>query len=328
MHARLLRPFVVAITPSAIIIMLLLSASAQQPQDSGQQIFIGKPDGSEMKPLLELPEFTMQSSPAWSQDGTLIVFDAWRADRGEKEADAKVVVVNADGSDAKTLGDGAIPSFSPRHQRLAFTRYQANHGIWVMSSAGPEAELVQIDKGYGAAKWSPDGRRIAYTTTRNNEVNLYLYDLIEGDEMPLFEEGQSPYSSFFRNIAWSPDGRQIAFKGQRVDSQTVEVALVDARGARHGHTVRYESKTLYNVSWNHDGSRLYFAQETPTRNNRVQLYSLVANDMSPPEILPGQDPNRANSAAAISPDGKQLLSVSRKPVANNAAKNKGNKANK
>src|SRR5690348_11438023 len=154
----------------------------QADDDADHRIFIGQADGSGMKPLVELGEYRFQGAPVWSADGTKVAFHSYRPGRGEKDADAKIVVVNADGSDPKILGDGEFPSFSPQHQRIVFTRYAPNPGVWVMSIEGPEKELVQLDKGFGAGRWSPDGRKIAYTTTRENGINLYVFDLIEGDE--------------------------------------------------------------------------------------------------------------------------------------------------
>src|SRR6478609_5331823 len=72
---------------------------AKQANDDGEaRIFIGQPDGSEMKPLVDLGEYRFQSAPVWSADGTKVAFHSYRPGRGEKDADAKIVVVNADGS--------------------------------------------------------------------------------------------------------------------------------------------------------------------------------------------------------------------------------------
>jgi TolB protein len=319
---------------SVVAITVLARLVAQEPappanEDSENRIFIGQPDGSGMKPLVSMTDYRVQGSPTWSQDGKLIAFDAWRPALVEKNTDSKVIVVNADGSDPKILGDGAMPSFSPRHNRIAFSRYEPNYGVWVMSSEGPESELVLLDDQGWSAKWSPDGRQIAYTVPGENAANLVVFDLVEGVRIALFEEGKSPYSSFFWNFSWSPDGRRIAFKGQRIGSEMLEVGIIDARGATHGLVTRHESKNISNVSWSHDSRRILFAEQTPQRNNRVQIFSMDANTNDPPEPLAGQDATRGNNAAAPSPDGKQLLIVSRKPppAKNNPVKGKAKKAN-
>ena len=320
------------VTLCALTIAMLAAVVAQEPaaqpasDEFENRIFVGQPDGSGMKPLLEKTEYRTQGSPCWSQDGKLIAFDAWRPGLGEKSTDSKIVVVNADGSDPKVLGDGAMPSFSPRTKRIAFSRYEPNYGVWVMSSEGPEKELVQLDERGWSARWSPDGTQIAYTVPdeTNNTANLVVFDLIEGELRPLFAEGKSPYASFFWNFSWSPDGKQIGFKGQRVGNMNMEVGIIDARGAEHGLVTRYENKNVFNVSWSHDSKRIFFGQQSPQRANRMQIFTAAVESKDPPELLAGQDAARGNSVAVMSPDGKQLLMVSRKPPpAKNAGKAKG-----
>jgi Tol biopolymer transport system component len=305
--------------PLAVLALVLLAAAkiaplaAQQPnEEQDNRIYVCQPDGSQPKPLLDIADYKMQGSPTWSQDGKLIAFDAWRPRLGEKNTDSKIIVVSADGSGAKVLGDGAMPSFSPRHNRIAFCRYTPNYGIWVMSSEGPEKELVLLDEQGWCAEWSPDGRQIAYTATTGEAANLMIFDLVEGLKYPLFEEGASPYVNLFWNFCWSPDGKWIVFKGGRANGK-LEIALVDARGAKHGHIVRLEADTPPNFGWTHDSKSIFFTQRTADRGNRLQLYLMDAATKDPPQLLGGQDPARINAAASPSPDGKQLLIVSRKP---------------
>jgi Tol biopolymer transport system component len=272
-----------------------------------------------MKPLVEIEDYKAQGSPAWSQDGKTIAFDAWRPERGETHVNAKIVVVNADGSKPRVLGDGAMPSFSPRKNRIAISRYDANQGVWVMGSDGPEQELVLLDPEGWGADWSPDGRQIVYAVYSDGGANLVVYDLIEGVRTSLFEEGKLLYSSFFWNFAWSPDGRKIAFKGQRTDGR-VEIGIVDAKGMKDGHVTRFEGEVTPNVAWTHDSKQLVFSRATPERKNRVQLWIMNAGTKDPPQLLSGQDAERINVTAAFSPDGQSLLVASREPPAKKPAK--------
>jgi Tol biopolymer transport system component len=262
---------------------------------------------------LDIADYKMQGSPTWSQDGKLIAFDAWRPRLGESNVNSKIIVVTPDGTGAKVLGDGAMPSFSPRHNRIAFCRYAPNYGIWVMSIEGPEKELVLLDEEGWCGEWSPDGKQIVYAGSTSEGANFMVFDLVEGVKFPLFAEGAAPYVSLYWNFCWSPDGKFIAFKGQRAATSKNEVAIVDARGAKHAHLVLLEAETPPNFHWTHDSKSVLFAQRCPERGNRMQLYLLDADAKSPPRLLEGQDPARANAAGAFSPDGKQLLIVSRKP---------------
>jgi TolB protein len=317
---------------AATPICFFIGGRAEEPvaasEEADTRIYVCQPDGSSMKLLIEKSEYRMQGSPTWSQDGRLIAFDAWRPGMNEKFTDAKVLVVNADGTGLKVLGDGMMPSFSPRHNRIAFSRQEPNYGVWVMSSEGPEKELVHIDPEGWGADWSPDGKQIVYALYDDKGSNLAVYDIVEGLRVLLFEEGKSPYANFFWNFSWSPDGRHIAFKGQRADNEKSELAIIDARGAKHGLVTRVEEEVTPNVTWSHDAKRVFFSQKTASRNNRVQLYTADADTNAAPILLPGQDEMRVNTFAIPCPDGKQLLMVSRKPPEGKgkAAKNKAKKA--
>lgn len=308
---RLLTGLAVLLAAELIAPRLHAQQAVANSEEFDNRIFVCKPDGSQMKPLLDIADYKMQGSPTWSQDGKLVAFDAWRPRTGETSNDAKIIVVNADGTNAKVLGDGAMPSFSPRHNRIALSRYAPNYGVWVMSSEGPDKELVLLDEEGWGAEWSPDGKQIVYAGTTGNAANLMVFDLVEGTKTSLFE-GDSPYVSVFWNFCWSPDGKQIVFKGQRANGK-LEIAVVDARGAKHGHTVRLEVDVPPNFQWSHDSKSVLFAQRTADRGNRLQLYSLEAASQAPPQLLAGQDPARANASGAISPDGMTMLMVSRKP---------------
>ncbi|HEY2411776.1 MAG TPA: hypothetical protein VGI40_06020 [Pirellulaceae bacterium] len=330
--SRLTRIVVLALL-AVVPVSLFVATVAQEPaapasEDADTRIYVCQPDGSGMKLLLEKTEYRMQGSPTWSEDGKLIAFDAWRPGIEEKFTDAKILIVNADGTGLKVLSDGMMPSFSPRHNRIAFSRQHPNYGVWVMSSEGPDKELVQIDEHGWGADWSPDGKQIAYALYEGNESNFAVYDIVEGERFLLFEEGKSPYSNFFWNFSWSPDGRRIAVKAQRADNEKFELVIIDARGAKHGLVTRVEEEVTPNVTWTRDSKRVLFSQKTASRNNRVQLYAAAADTNDAPELLAGQDPQRANTYAVPSPDGKQLLVVSRKPpeAKAKAAKNKAKKA--
>jgi TolB protein len=301
-------------------------AKAPAEADSEERIFIGQPDGSRMKLLTEMADYRPQRSPTWSSDGKLIAFDAWRSARGEKSNDSKIIVVGADGGEPKILGDGALPSFSPRAKRIVFSRFKPNPGVWVMSSDGQETELVELDaEGWGAV-WSPDGRQIAYTAPEGKPANLFVFDLVEGQRITLFEGGKSPYKSFGWYLSWSPDSRRIVFKGQRNGSDKQEIGIVDARGAKHGLVTRFEGKNIWNVSWGSDSNRIFFAQPVAKLGNRNQIFWMDADTLEEPARLAGQDSERGNSAAVFSPDGKRLLMISRKPTAAQNDPSKGTKA--
>lgn len=286
------------------------AAESSPDIDLNPRVFIGEPDGSNMKPLLNLPEYDIQGMPNWSSDGKRIVLEAWRSSLKETNDDSKVVVVNADGSQPRILGDGGMPTFSPRGDRIVFRRAGANKGIWVMSSEGPEKELLSIAPEGWNPRWSPVDERVVYITYGENQ-NLVVFDLAEKKRTPLFEQNQCPYSSFLWNVAWSPDGKKIAFKGRRHSDEKWELGIVDARGAAQGLVTRLPTE-VWNITWCGECNRIFFGMWTPARGGGVQLFSLNPDNKEPPRTLSGLDPARRNSLALHSPDGKKLLMVSAK----------------
>jgi TolB protein len=285
-----------------------LVAAPPAPDDYVQRIMIANPDGSGMKPLVDLPEYKRQGSPTWSKDGKLIAFDAWRPQTGEKAEDAKVIVVNADGSNPRVLGDGAKPSFSPQANRIVFVRYNNNPGVWVMSSAGPDKECVLLDGAGHGADWSPDGTRIVYSTADRQGANLIVYDLVEGTREPMFDADTANYRLVWWNFKWSPDGNKIAFKGMRLDGNP-EMAIVDARGAKHGIVSRFDGnvkKIQTGFTYRPDGKQILFSCEKAGPGARMQIHSIDPNANDPPERVAWQDPLRAYTYPAYSPDGTKI----------------------
>src|SRR4029078_4811858 len=76
-------------------------APKQAKEDFENRIFIGQPDGSAMKLLVQMRDYRPQGSPTWSSDGKMIAFDAWREGFGETKKDSHIIIVNSDGSNTK-----------------------------------------------------------------------------------------------------------------------------------------------------------------------------------------------------------------------------------
>lgn len=176
----------------------------------------------------------------WSPDGQRLAFIAWSgpsettvATPGAGEAATptaedlrarRLVVINADGSDQRTLADSLI---------------------W-HSSTPP-------------FRWSPDSSRIIYTAIRDvNEQPLQavlrVVDVTTGSDVPLAEERPGFLA------AWSPDGSQIAF-GAYVDapdesgSQESELFVMDSDGTNVRQLASRPGPDIGPV-WSPDGARI------------------------------------------------------------------------
>ena len=103
--------------------------------------------------------------------------------------------------------------FSPDGTRLAFTvseppKDTANPThIWVMDVATKQVrQYTYSDKSENSPRWSPDGKFLAFLSSRDEDRQIYLLSSSGGDAYAI-TTGKRGIASF----AWSPDGKQIAF---------------------------------------------------------------------------------------------------------------------
>lgn len=188
------------------------------------------------------------SAPAWSPDGRKILF---LSDAGTScDYCFHLYVVNADGSGERRLthmsktgprrlvGDFS-PAWSPDGQRIAFVRRRFDPTgldvgvVWVMRADGREQrkltrEMSFAERGvYARVAWSPDGRKLAFTSNRDGDADVYS---INSDGSGLRRLTNNP--EYDGDAVWSPDGRQLLFVSNRDGSYGVYIVNADGSGQR------------------------------------------------------------------------------------------------
>jgi Tol biopolymer transport system component len=114
------------------------------------------------------------AEPAWSPDGRRLAFSP------VGRSSAGIWVMDADGRRAHPLvRDGHDPAWSPDGRRIAFASARDRNGQTCLDRCLPSAELYVVDADgrgrrrltrttldEGGPAWSPDGRRLAFSSTR------------------------------------------------------------------------------------------------------------------------------------------------------------------
>lgn len=207
-------------------------------------------DGSNLKQILSLPDFTFFAAAKWSPDGNKIAFEAWRPVMGEGFDDPHhILVVNADGSSVKDLGFGAMSSWSPDGKKLAYSSHgkqDSQYGIGIMNADGTGRELI-TPNGW-SAQWSPKNNEIAYTSDNDNP-ELVVYNMTEKQHRTLPIEHS--YSRIYPGFIWSPDGKWICFKGKLADGG-LEIAAVSTEEGKKNFKVilaRTAQSKISKINW-------------------------------------------------------------------------------
>jgi Tol biopolymer transport system component len=109
-------------------------------------------------------------------------------------------------------GDWA-PQFSPDGQTVAFTSNRTGNSneIWVVAADGSNPKQVTHGPGHqGSARWSPDGRLLAFDAMTRDGIHLYTMESAGGGARQL-----TSGRSLECQPSWSRDGNWIYFQSDR-----------------------------------------------------------------------------------------------------------------
>jgi Tol biopolymer transport system component len=122
------------------------------------------------------------SVPAWSPDGSMILFATNRSSEGTVPV---LYSMNPDGSDQRPFGfpfsiEGTEPDWSPVTNQIVFSRGSAAKGeIWVMDGGSPfptftaRKILANIDNNHSPS-WSPDGKQIVFVSDKYGTDKIFI----------------------------------------------------------------------------------------------------------------------------------------------------------
>ena len=170
-------------------------------------------DGSNQVNLTNNP--AGDGSPAWSPDGTKILFVSRR------DGNDEIYVMNPDGSDGSrlTTTGGTSPAWSPDGTKIAFLGLG---GLSVMNADGSSPMALTMvgggDPYWNQPSWSPDETKIAF-------LGVSGLSVINADGSDL----RSLTSNAVRP-KWSPDGTKIAFTSDPMGSGEIYAINVDGSG--------------------------------------------------------------------------------------------------
>ena len=171
------------------------------------------------------------------------------------------------------------------------------------------AETVQVTTSPGlaiGASFSPDGKRIAYSSNRSGWFEIYVRDIAApSEERQATADGQQN-----TDPAWSPDGKWIAYHS--VAQHGVWVLPVE------GGEPRQVSKFGSAPSWSPDGAQLAFRSYEPTSlaasdwpgDGDSTIWTVAADGSRLQQITTRNNPPGQHADPSWRPDGKRIVFAS------------------
>ena len=186
------------------------------------------------------------------------------------------------------------PTVSSQGNKLAYSSLFTNLEIWrrdLLQPESPAVELIPSSRAQWDAQYSPDGKRIAFVSTRSGLQGVWISS---DDGANLVQISNPNYES--GSPQWSPDGTRIAFDSHSLPHDRWEIYVADVNE-------RKPRKLITNISgvirphWSRDGKWIYFRSNQPgergvyrcpASGGNAVLLSKDVDGVSPQESFDGK----------------------------------------
>jgi dipeptidyl aminopeptidase/acylaminoacyl peptidase len=225
---------------------------------------------------------------------------------------------------AQISPDGQMVAYTVRSTDWEGNSYDTE--IWVARADGGLFQLTRTDDGSSSSpQWSPDGRWIAFASSRGEGRQVYLIS-INGGEARAITKVDGGVGSF----TWAPAGDRILLSVQEPESAEAKAEL-ERYGAfeiedskwrnshlwmldvdEQGQTSEPERLTEgdFHVSsgdWSPDGSRIAYVRQPDSKllsslNTDIHVLDVESGESTPLVVGPGPD-----GGPEWSPDGRWIL---------------------
>jgi Tol biopolymer transport system component len=241
-------------------------------------------------------DVSLASHPVWTRDGRHILYISG-ANPVVFETELRMTSVSGSGSsELVTLSEGNITEFSLGHH-LVYTQRTLQNDIWRAEIPPPGGQasqpqlFISSTRRENMPRYSPDGKKIAFTSTRSGSQEIWISDADGSNPAKLTSFG----GPLVGPSNWSPDGQRLVFSA-RPQGQSDLFMIPASGGALKRLTMDSSDDTR--PSYSHDGRWIYFES---TRSGRSEVWKMPAEGGGATRITSG-----GGKVPIESPDGKTL----------------------
>lgn len=221
-----------------------------------------------------------KNSLAWTADGREILFVASENDTSHLYA------IAPDGTKQREVArvPGRGPALSPDGARLLYMAGSWTATRLMLSSSDGSHPQPITDGSYIAwnSHWSPDGKRIAFTSRSDPKSELAIY-VMNADGTG--RRQLSHFAAGSGNVqwpVWSPDGHQLAVQVNGPQEHAAHIWIIDAASGNARKLAPHDRPYLDETpAWFPDGSRIAFQSN---RTGRMEVWVMNADGSQPRQI--------------------------------------------
>jgi dipeptidyl aminopeptidase/acylaminoacyl peptidase len=146
--------------------------------------------------------------------------------------------------------------------------------------------------------WSPDGKRIAFSSNRRDPAffDVYIQEVPDGEARLVLQHDGNNYP-----VGWGPDGRSLVVS-RVTSSRENDLYLLDLVRGEHRHLTPHPHEATYGgIDWAPDGRHLYLV--TDQDRDRAALAML---DLADGSLNIVSEPAWEVDGCNLAPDGRRL----------------------
>ncbi len=291
------------ISPDGKFVAYTLSYADMKDNERRTEIWMVAPDGGKPR---RFTNGKNDSAPTWSPDGQTLAFLSARSAGGTSSEPPRpqIYLISPFGGEAEKLTDAkaGVSSFtwSPDSKHIAYVaqvpltdveekkqkdkddaqvvdaNFRFSH-LWVIETETKKTtEIVKADLVLNDPQFSPDGKRISYTTTPTTKADdgslsdIFIANADGSGTSRRLYENLGPDS----NARWSPDGKWISFNSRDEKKGNLGFpglyVIAPEGGAPRAISQNFDH-SFSPAIWSRDGATLYISSSHRTTS---QIFSL------------------------------------------------------